>query len=79
MQTIVCEWDSKRTGNNYRIAKGDNTIRLSIGPILLRGGSHKLSIAVNDETGVSMLFWSYQTCEIFVDGPTTGASTYLLP
>lgn len=79
MQTIVCEWDSKRAEKDYRIQKGDNLIRLSIGPILLRAGDYKLSIAVNDKTGVFMLFWAYQTCEIFVNGPATGPSTYLLP
>jgi lipopolysaccharide transport system ATP-binding protein len=76
---IISEWNSRRNGLQFNLISGENTIDLSFGPIYLKAGNYKLGIALNDQSDLSILFWSYKENTLILKGNVLGASEYQLP
>jgi lipopolysaccharide transport system ATP-binding protein len=73
---LIAEWNGSRNNLKYDIIKGYNNISFSIGPLMLRAGQYKIGFALDDKTGISNPFWSYQQYEIEVGGSYSGSCEY---
>jgi lipopolysaccharide transport system ATP-binding protein len=76
---VVAEWNSKRNGHVIDLLKGENNLKLKIGPYFLRAGKYKVGLVLNDYTGVYVPFWSFKVHTIIVKGSFFGSSEYQLP
>jgi hypothetical protein len=77
---IIAEWNSANLKNSHiNLHPGVNTIQLPIGPLHLKRGSYSLGILIQNATTRENLVWSHQKHQIDMEGPSLGASCYVLP
>lgn len=69
-QLPFAEWNSDRIGLCFDIEKGRNKFEVDIGPLLFKKGCYKLGINLNDNTGLTMLVWSYKRHQVSVESFT---------
>lgn len=72
------EWNSERIGHNIPLAKGPNTLRVNLGPLLLKSGIYSLGVVLNDEYGLAMLIWSLKKHKILLESFTALGPTVAL-
>lgn len=66
----LAEWNSKRKGLSYRLAEGENTFAIEVGPLVFRAGSYPVGVIVTDDHAGTPLVWSYQEHTIQMRGWT---------
>jgi lipopolysaccharide transport system ATP-binding protein len=72
------EWNSQRIGLDVPLRAGANSLRIKLGPLLLKTGRYRLGIVLTDEYGLNMLIWSFKKHEVVIEGFTAlGPSTAL--
>lgn len=64
------EWNNSRQGIHFSIPAGRSIIRLTLGPINFKAGCYLLGVNLNNNTGLSMLCWSFKKHRIEVDSVT---------
>ena len=69
---VVGEWNSRRVERIITLAKGENELRVSIGPIQFKPGVYKIGVGLYDEGGVLEIIRSHQEKSIRVLGPIYG-------
>lgn len=59
-QIPFAEWNSGRIGFYFDLEKGKNKFEVNVGPIQFKTGTYCFGININDNTGMTMLVWSYK-------------------
>lgn len=67
---LCAEWNSERIGHTMSLRAGANSIRVELGPMLLKTGRYRLGFVLTDEYGLAMLVWSFKKHEVMVEGFT---------
>jgi lipopolysaccharide transport system ATP-binding protein len=78
--TIVAEWNSGNLKHRQiKLSLGMNTIDFPLGPLHLKRGLYSLGILLQDASTRENLVWSHRKHQIDIEGPSLGASCYVLP
>ena len=78
--TIVAEWNSGNLkGTQMNLNSGLNAIELPLGPLHLKRGLYSLGILLQNASTRENLVWSHRKYQIKMEGPSLGASCYVLP
>jgi lipopolysaccharide transport system ATP-binding protein len=64
-----CEWNNRRHGRILNLPEGSSKVRVSLGPLALKSGLYRLGVNLNNETGLTMLCWSFKKHSLEIEGP----------
>ncbi len=71
----IADWSSKRSDLNIDLKKGENKIKVSVGPLILKPGDYWLGFILIDNTGLKNIAWIYRKHHFKLTGIILGGYT----